>query len=699
MPTGAAHSSARGTRLAGWVAVSRRRMPSWRASLVGLAVIGSLAYAPRAGAAVTHSQITAPSDPTFLTSNSDVPNNVTVSGTSDGSSASSDMVDLLCYFGATSYRTILTGIAVDAGGNFSTPVAASNFLSFSPFSPPPQRTCVLRAVPSGTTPTAPPGGSSPFAGPRIAPGRHQTGKLSSGPNSGLVDNFFIFRAQLAGQMGYTSLGQCGLDVSYVYDPANFGPSNSAINPVFFCNDSLRGQNGSTTATSTELQATRSELRIDGADAYLPANADFIYSGADSNAGYPAVSFSDSVDAMTGNLTITESEQAVTCEPQPATYPPTSASCSSFKTAPVLFRRTIFQSANGRMASLIDRWSSTDHSAHAIDLELQNEVYADNGDAAFRFPWVSGTYQTHAKGDTVPAAPGGPGSIYVKESLAAADGDVSHPQGAITFSDPPQGALFIGVDQGFPFTEFDTLVLDYQRTVPATGSLPMGFMYSDAFTTTDVTAAAHAAEATFRPDTRITSRPDRQTLSRSATFRFNGVPAVQGTAFLCKRDGGSFSPCGSPERYRNLSRGKHTFSVAAVGPAANVDPTPSTFSWKIVKFASLSKLKISPSSLFAAPSGPTLAQKKFGATLRYLLSAAAKVTFRIERAVSRNGRTLWVKLKGKVSHASAFGVNQLHFSGRWRGKKLAPGRYRVVATPIPGPKHHPFKRASFRIKRG
>ena len=675
-------------------------MPIWRASLVGLAVIGSLAYAPRAGAAVTHSQITAPSDPTYLTYNADVPNNVTVSGTSDGSSASSDKVDLLCYFGASSHETILTGIAVDAGGNFSTAVPASSFVSVNPFFPVPQRTCVLRAVPSGTTPSAPPGGSSSFAGPRVAPGRHRTGKLLSGPNTGLVDNFFIFRAQLAGQLGYNSLGSCGLRISYVYDPANFGPSNNASNPLFFCNDFLWWQNGSTTATSTDLQATRSELRIDGTDAYLPANAERIYSGAASNAGYPALSFSDSVDPMTGSLTITESERAVTCQPQPATYPPTSASCSSFTTAPVVFRRTLVQSANGRTVSLIDHWSSTDHSAHAIDLQLENEVFDDNGDAAFEFPWVSSAYHTPAKGDAVPAAPRGPGSIYVKESLAAADGDQSHPQGAITFSDPPNGGLFTAANHlgGFG-SESDTLVLDYQRTVPATGSLPMGFIYSDAFTTADVTAAAHAAEATFRPDTRITSRPDRQTLSRSATFRFNGVPAVQGTAFLCKLDGGTFSPCGSPERYLNLSRGKHTFSAAAVGPAGNVDPTPATFNWKIVKFASLSKLKISPSSLFAAPSGPTLAQKKFGATLRYVLSAAAKVTFRIERAVSRNGRTLWAKLKGKVSHASAFGVNQLHFSGRWRGKKLAQGRYRLVATPIPGPKHHASKRASFRIKRG
>jgi hypothetical protein len=56
--------------------------------------------------------------------------------------------------------------------------------------------------------------------------------------------------------------------------------------------------------------------------------------------------------------------------------------------------------------------------------------------------------------------------------------------------------------------------------------------------------------------------------------------VAGATFQCKLDKGSFAPCISPKTYK-VKKGKHTFSVEAVGPAGT-DPTPATFSFKVKK---------------------------------------------------------------------------------------------------------------------
>ena len=199
----------------------------------------------------------------------------------------------------------------------------------------------------------------------------------------------------------------------------------------------------------------------------------------------------------------------------------------------------------------------------------------------------------------------------------------------------------------------------------------------------------------RPQTTITGGPSAKTTSRSARLSFT---ANEPATFRCRLDGGPLQPCTSPRTYGNLSLGNHTFSVVATDLTGNVDLTPATRSWRIVKIARLSKLKIKPRALFAAPHGPAIESRKFGATLSYVMSADANVKFRVRRRVRRHGHTRWVLLKGKFSHRSTAGLNRLHFNGRLRGRRLKPGRYRLIAKPVPGPRKHASKTARFRIKR-
>jgi len=85
--------------------------------------------------------------------------------------------------------------------------------------------------------------------------------------------------------------------------------------------------------------------------------------------------------------------------------------------------------------------------------------------------------------------------------------------------------------------------------------------------------------TTPPETTITSYPQNPTNSTSATFAF--TCNEQNCTFECQIDGGSWETCTSPKTYTNLSEGSHTFSVRAKDSAGNIDPTPVSYSWKII----------------------------------------------------------------------------------------------------------------------
>ena len=84
--------------------------------------------------------------------------------------------------------------------------------------------------------------------------------------------------------------------------------------------------------------------------------------------------------------------------------------------------------------------------------------------------------------------------------------------------------------------------------------------------------------TTPPETTITATPANPALTASASFSFFATEA--GTTFTCSLDNGSWTLCTSPSDFSGLADGNHTFSVLAIDPAGNVDPTPATYSWAI-----------------------------------------------------------------------------------------------------------------------
>jgi hypothetical protein len=84
--------------------------------------------------------------------------------------------------------------------------------------------------------------------------------------------------------------------------------------------------------------------------------------------------------------------------------------------------------------------------------------------------------------------------------------------------------------------------------------------------------------TTAPDTGIDKAPKHKGYKRKATFAFHSTEA--GSTFRCSVDGKPAVSCTSPFKVKVKPGRKHTFSVAAVDAAGNVDATPATYKWKV-----------------------------------------------------------------------------------------------------------------------
>ena len=126
-------------------------------------------------------------------------------------------------------------------------------------------------------------------------------------------------------------------------------------------------------------------------------------------------------------------------------------------------------------------------------------------------------------------------------------------------------------------------------------------------------------------------------------------------------------------------------IADAGAANCHDHTP----------AALRFLRIAPRSFASAQRGASLAAA-VGATVRYRLSEPAVASFSVQAArlgrryadrcvavrhpVARQNRCrLWVTLPGTFTRRTGGGHQRVRFTGRLAGRRLTPGRYRLVAS--------------------
>jgi hypothetical protein len=453
--------------------IQMRRYVPLVAIALSLVVTGSAMAAP------TASQVTTPSDPSFPEFNHDSPNTLTVAGTTSGGSGN---VDIRCYTASDS-KLISSGVPVVAGGfNIDLPMAGVvSALGY------PHPYCVLRAVPAGTTPADP----SAFQGPHIGAGWVQTYTLGAGgggvnPPETVVD-YYIRRGQSAAFSDYDSAGSCGLCDTYLFHPA----TGAASNPIWWANGALYDN------VPNAPSHTRSAVRIDGVDAYNPEGAFSNGSAFRDNPGFPGLSLQRSVNPVNGDLTIEETNPFVTCAPQPATYPPVDASCSTYASPGVRLVRTWQQRHGGLQVALVDSWQSTDGQPHQLDAYYDQTEYSVNNTAPGRagvwnFPWTGDGFKSYPAQTTIPSAPTGPTTYFVKPDASTPDGgDSSNPIGAITLGTVPNELIVrLPTDN---LTNVGNWQEHYLRTIPATGELKIEYVYSHDYTLASVQSMAADAE--------------------------------------------------------------------------------------------------------------------------------------------------------------------------------------------------------------
>lgn len=157
-------------------------------------------------------------------------------------------------------------------------------------------------------------------------------------------------------------------------------------------------------------------------------------------------------------------------------------------------------------------------------------------------------------------------------------------------------------------------------------------------------------------------------------------------------------------------------VSAAGTAFGADGTFTTVLPPPPVLLAVTSETLSPTAFPAAPSGPSAlaARRRFGTKVSYTLSEAASVRFTVLQSQpgrkARGGRcvkatranrrarrcTRLVTLTSGVTRSASAGANFFRFTGRLSGRKLAPGQYRLLATPVAGGKTGRAASAAFRV---
>lgn len=457
-----------------------RRCVRWA---LAVALVAGLAGAASAQATVTSSSITTPADP-FFGFDQGQTQNVTISGASDGTMG--DEVDIDCYSdngstGTTLGSTVASAVPVQADGSFTTTVLLSALEQGE------YQLCRLRAVPAGTTPTS---GLASYAGPRVA-----VGYLDPTMSSGALVDFYAYAPQLTATDDYDSLGSCGLDDSYQFDPSVFGQFDSY---GFYCNDFVEAQAAS--------DPTRSGIEVDGHDAYPPAGLyyDAFSESTNGIVGFPSLTLSFTQDSADGDLSYTEQEPIDFCSGN--LFPVTTGNCTALVASGVQLTRTVTQTDDGHIVYIEDAYSSTDGASHSLSLLLENDqIFANEGfggdQVSYEFPGQS-SFATHVAGDSVSVPSTAPASILI-ENNTVPDGGTSGARGAITYAQAPSGPFAFTAAAGYGDAVFDA---PEAVTVPASGSVDIGYAYSTEFTLAAVTRDAQVAQDHFQPPAISLSSP-------------------------------------------------------------------------------------------------------------------------------------------------------------------------------------------------
>jgi hypothetical protein len=508
---------------------ARRRLTSVLTSTV-VALAGLAVFAGAAAAAVTTSKITSvqragqnQGHPFYYIWDADLSTqpSITVKGQTDGTTG--DAVDLDCVYSSSGSKsndsTLTTNVPVQANGSFSTtfPLANADW------------TCRLVALPAGTTTSDLYSlDLSKFHGPLAGIGyestRRQAGKvydydsdiaqidvwneIQSPSNGGLCSSYLTGANQNTTYSGYSSWGN--------YSGACSGAA------------ALYGDDGQ----------SRSEIQVNGRNGYLAYwaatggtgdTSNALYNGSETAANRSDIALTRALNHTNGNETITDTENIVECTASPDPYPANSRNCGGTKASGLKLTRMAQTSASGQQVTISDRYTSVDGKAHKLDVEYDNNTSEyEQYYTEWKLPGT-GAFTYEPQGSSAHLGTSSVGTVYIEGGYTHYfDPDYNVPA-AMTYTTEPSWARFIfqpvngwytscADSTSYPACD---LVLDYQRTVPAGGSLTITHVYTTAQSDSNVDSlAALSEDSALTPVVKI-GRPANHATVSHARVRVTG----------------------------------------------------------------------------------------------------------------------------------------------------------------------------------
>jgi Glucodextranase, domain B len=492
-----------------------------------------LGVSSSASATVTRSKVTTPADGALLLDNevSSPHQAFTVAGTSDGTTG--DFVYIDCVENPNGGGVILGQLGIRADGGFSGDVQMQG-----------GHVCIrLLALP----PSLQSGPS--YSGPRLAISAFGVQKVSGGPNAGNTYDFELRVNTLTARSEVTALDDCG--------PSTWFGAASPVY-VFDCGGNFYNSSADF-GGPTDL--TRAELQVDGQNAYGSTSANVLFSGSDALTGFPGATVTlNHFDTATGDAQVTDTEPLVRCSPGDV-YNPTSADCTAFVSTGVSISRATAWTQAGRVATETDTYRSTDGKQHSLDLLYETDIGTPT---SWKLPGQS-SFTQHNTGDTAGPPASAPGTIYVGHNSAQPP-SLTNPVGAMTFATPYDSIRF---DNTLFSPTYDSVMIEYRRSVPAGGSIQITWSYASGQTLSEVQHdAAMAADAMQPPAISITSPASGSTIFKTpvtvtgTASAGSGVSAVTVNGMTAAVSGASWTA------HVRLRPGKHTLmaTVTSIGRA-------------------------------------------------------------------------------------------------------------------------------------
>ena len=410
-----------------------------------------------------------------------------------------------------------------------------------------ERSCELRAVPNNWGNNYP---LSPFAGAAsqldyLEQDWTSTGTASSGP----FYDYYYSGADTGAYDDYDSVGDCGLD----YSSAMQAPQSYASQGTWACSDALYASDGT--------QTQRSEIQIDGKNAYDSYQAENAFAGSDTETGFPALTSSYVKDPSTENVTIDEAEPFVSCPG--GAYPASSSNCPSWDSDGVTFSRAISETDDGQLVTISDTYKSTDGAAHSLDLQYDNYGY-ESDEPVLAFPGSS--YQTYGAGDQASLSGKSEDAIYVADGYFPL-GSLEDGVGSLIYTTQPNYALF---------TYPGEFVLDYQRTVPAGGSITITQDYVTAASQTATQKITNGIlDQVYKPAVTITSPANGTIMDQSSAQVSGTASAHDGLTLRVDGEAVGVNSDGTWSTAVSLNKGSNTITAVASDGSGNTTQASET----------------------------------------------------------------------------------------------------------------------------